>query len=234
VKDDVRIRPSVSIIICALNEEQNLPHVLQRIPTWVNDVVLVDGHSKDATIAVAQQVRPDIRILVQPGKGKGDALKYGIGQAKGEIIATLDADGATDPEELSKFIEPLIKGSDFAKGSRFRKGFPRSRPLHRVMGNWIITLTFDILFFRPYTDLCSGYNVFWRKSIDKIMWPDDGYENEPTINCLAARNHLKVTEVAHSDHPRLRGNVKELAWRQGFKAVKGIVRERFSPNQVSR
>jgi glycosyltransferase involved in cell wall biosynthesis len=219
--------PPVSVVICALNEEQNLPRVLRRIPAWVTDVVLVDGHSKDATVEVARQVRPDIRILVQPGKGKGDALKFGIKQAKGEIIATLDADGATDPEELLHFIQPLLDGNDFAKGSRFRKGYPKNRPFHRIVGNWIITLTFNVLFFRTYTDLCSGYNVFWRKSIDKIMWPDDGYENEPTINCLAARKRLRVFEVAHSDHPRLRGNVKELAWRQGFKAIKGIVRERF-------
>jgi glycosyltransferase involved in cell wall biosynthesis len=91
-----------TVLICTLNEEKNLPHVLPRIPQWVDEVLLIDGHSTDQTVEVAKKLRQDIRVLYQPGKGKGDALKYGIQHASGDIIITLDADGATDPCEIQQ------------------------------------------------------------------------------------------------------------------------------------
>ena len=84
--------PVVSVIICTLNEEANLPHVLPKIPDWVDEILLVDAHSEDATVEIAKQLCPRIRVLYQTGKGKGDALKLGINEAKGEIIVTIDAD----------------------------------------------------------------------------------------------------------------------------------------------
>jgi glycosyltransferase involved in cell wall biosynthesis len=220
--------PKITVIMCTLNEEANLPYVLPEIPEWVDEVILVDGHSTDDTIAVAKRIRPDITVLYQPGSGKGDALKYGIKHASGDIIVTLDADGATDPEEMPRFIKPLLKGYAFAKGSRFLWSFPRNKPWHRILGNWIITGTFDILFFRRYTDVCSGYNAFWKSAIAQIdPWPSDGFQNEPFVNCRAVKRGLKVTEIGHSDAGRTQGRVKERSWRQGFKAFKVIIRECF-------
>src|SRR3989338_7264825 len=100
----------ISVIICTFNEEENLSFVLPKIPEWVDEVLLVDGNSCDNTVSVAKKLRPDIQILYQPGKGKGDALRYGFSKAKGDIIVTLDADGSTDPAEMDKFIEPLLNG----------------------------------------------------------------------------------------------------------------------------
>jgi glycosyltransferase involved in cell wall biosynthesis len=221
-------KPRITALICALNEADNLQYVLPKIPDWVDEVLLVDGHSTDDTVEVAKNLRPDINVVYQLGKGKGDALKCGIENSTGDIIVTLDADGATDPEEIDKFVEPLLNGFDFVKGSRFRGTFPRNRPWYRILGNWIITLMFDILFIRVYTDLCSGYNSFWKKAVGhKNPWSSDGFENEPLINCWVAKNRLKVKEIGHADTGRMSGEIKELAWRQGFKAIKTIIRERF-------
>jgi glycosyltransferase involved in cell wall biosynthesis len=219
----------ITVIICTLNEAENLPHVLPRIPDWVNEIILVDGHSTDNTVEVARRLRPDIKVLYQPGKGKGDALRYGIENATGDIIVTLDADGATPPEEMQKFIDPLLNGYDFAKGSRFALGSPKGKPRHRILGNWIITLTFDILFFRKYTDLCSCYNAFWKEKVKNInLFSADGYENEPLINTRIRKEGLKVKEVGYREPARLSGEIKETSWRQGLKAIKSIFRERFS------
>jgi len=221
-------KAKITALICALNEELTLPNLLPKIPPWVDEVLLVDGHSTDSTVAIARQLRPDIRLLYQPGKGKGDALRHGIKHASGDIIVTLDADGSTDPKEMAKFIQPLLNGYDFAKGSRFALGFPRHKPWYRIMGNWIITLTFDVLFFRRYTDLCSGYNAFWKKAIGRVnLWSADGFEDEPLINLRVRRAGLKVTEVGHRDRGRREGGSKAPSWRQGFKAIKTILRERF-------
>jgi glycosyltransferase involved in cell wall biosynthesis len=81
----------------------------------VDEILLVDAHSSDATVEIAKKLCPGIRVLYQTGKGKGDALKLGISKAKGDIIVTIDADGETPPEYISQFIQPLLEGNDFAK-----------------------------------------------------------------------------------------------------------------------
>jgi glycosyltransferase involved in cell wall biosynthesis len=220
--------PTVAVLVCTLNEEENLPYVLPRIPNWVNEVLVVDGHSTDDTVAVAKELRPDARIVYQPGTGKGDALRYGVAQATGDIIVTLDADGQTDPAELPLFVEAIQRGYDFAKGTRFRRPFSRSRPIHRIIGNWIITLTFDLLFFRLYTDLCSGYNAFRREAIEAIdLYHPDGLADEPLLHARVRKAGLRVTEVPHHDPPRIAGNSKAPSWQQGFGAIRTIVAERF-------
>jgi glycosyltransferase involved in cell wall biosynthesis len=223
------VKHKITALICALNEEDNLQHVLPRIPDWVDEVLLVDGHSTDNTVELAKTLRPGINAVYQPGKGKGDALKYGIEQSNGDIIVTLDADGATNPEEMNKFVEPLLNGYEFVKGSRFRGTFPRNRPWYRIIGNWIITILFDTLFLRRYTDLCSGYNSFWKKAVTSVyLWSSDGFQNEPLVHCRVAKSKLKVIEIGHSDEGRTCGDTKEYAWRQGFKAIKTIIKERLS------
>jgi glycosyltransferase involved in cell wall biosynthesis len=220
--------PKITALICTLNEEPNLPHVLPRIPAWVSEVLVIDGHSTDKTIEVARKIRPDIRVMSQPGRGKGDALRYGIEQASGDIIVTMDADGSTDPDDILRFIVPLLDGHDFVKGSRFLKGLPRHKPWHRIIGNWLIILVFDVMFFKKYTDLCSGYYSFWKKAINCVaLKSDDGFEDEPLINTRVAKAGLKVVEVGYIDGGRIEGETNAPSWRQGLKSIKTIIRERF-------
>ena len=144
--------PNVSVVICTLNEEKNIPNVLGNIPSWVNEVVLVDGYSKDKTVSIAKSLMPSIRVLYQPGLGKDDAMKHGFRNVTGDIIVTLDADGSTDPKQLPEFVSLLLKGYDFSKGSRFLKVDP-IMPVHRKIGNTMLTLFTNILFGNRYTDV---------------------------------------------------------------------------------
>ena len=91
--------PTISIVIPALNESENLPHVLPRIPPEY-EVVLVDGASTDGTMDTARAARPDALLISQEGQGKGDALAAGFAAARGDILVTLDADGSALPEEI--------------------------------------------------------------------------------------------------------------------------------------
>ena len=96
VAGSLAIAPSVSVVIPAKNEARNLPHVFASLPQWVDQIVLVDGHSVDGTAEVASRLRPDITIVSQQGRGKGDALLAGFAACTGDIIVTIDADGSTD------------------------------------------------------------------------------------------------------------------------------------------
>ena len=92
-----KVQPTITVLICTRNEAENLPYVLPNIPDIVDEILIVDADSSDETVKVAKELCPSIRVIFQPGKGKGDALKYGFELAKGDIIIALDADGSMDP-----------------------------------------------------------------------------------------------------------------------------------------
>ena len=219
---------TISVVVPTLNEAANLPHVFARIPDFVDEIVVVDGHSTDDTVEVARALRPDVRIVLQRGKGKGNALACGFAAARGDIIVMIDADGSTDPAEIPLFVQPLLDGADFAKGSRFMEGAGTVdiTPL-RDMGNKALNGTVNLLFGTEYTDLCYGYNAFWRHCLEHMHVTCDGFEVETLINVRIARAGLKVAEVPSMEQERLFGESKLNAWRDGRRVLKTILRERF-------
>jgi glycosyltransferase involved in cell wall biosynthesis len=220
--------PKISVVICTLNEAKNLPRVLPYIPEWVDEVVLVDGHSTDGTVEVAKKFRPDVKVFYQLKEGKGEALRHGIKSSTGDIVVTLDADGETDPRDMHQFIEALLRDCEFAKGSRLRLSLPAGKPTHRIIGNLIIAAVFNMFYLTRFTDLCSGYNAFWKKSIEKVsLDSEDCFEDEPLLVSRAKKMGLKIVEVGHHDRGRISGESKSPSWRQGFRALKTLLRERM-------
>jgi glycosyltransferase involved in cell wall biosynthesis len=219
--------PVITAVIPTLNEASNLPHVLTRIPAVVDEVVLVDGRSVDDTIAVARMIRPDIRVVLQDGTGKGNALACGFAAASGDIIVMLDADGSTDPAEIPLFTEALLAGSDFAKGSRFLGGGGSADITRlRSAGNRALGMIVNVLFRTSYTDLCYGYNAFWRDCLPHMQVDCAGFEVETLINVRVARARLAVTEVPSIEHERLHGESNLHAFRDGMRILRTIISER--------
>jgi len=218
--------PSITVLLCTLNEEKNLPQVLPRIPDYIDEVLIVDGHSKDNTVSIAKKLYPNIRVLYQPGRGKGDALRYGIREAKSDIIVMLDADGSMAPEEIPRFVALLLNGYDFVKGSRFMSGGGTTdMSTHRKFGNWVF-VTLTNLFHRcRYTDLCYGYNAFWKKSFEKVMFKGDGFEVETEINIKIRKVGLKVTEAPSYEAQRLNGNGNLHSLKDGWRILTTIFKE---------
>jgi glycosyltransferase involved in cell wall biosynthesis len=226
----VPVRFTVSVIIPALNEAENLPHVLPRIPSWVHEVMLVDGHSTDDTVAVARSLRPNVRIIRQEGRGKGAALRSGFAAATGDIIVMLDADGSTDPAEIPAFVGALLAGADFAKGSRFLQGGGTAdMPLYRKLGNWGFVLGARLLFGGSYSDICYGYNAFCRRVLPHLELDGDGFEIETMMNVRALRAGLKIMEVPSFEAERVHGIGRLRTIPDGWRVLKTLVKERLKP-----
>ena len=225
----VAIMPSVSVVIPAKNEARNLEHVFGTIPDWVDEIVLVDGHSEDDTVKVAQELHPAVHIVHQKGRGKGDALKAGFEVAKGEIIVMMDADGSTDGREIPRFVAALTTGADFAKGSRFASGGGSDDiTFSRHLGNKVLSGLVNMFFGTRYTDLCYGYNAFWAKNLSKLDLDCDGFEIETVMNVRAAKAGLAIQEIPSYEHLRLHGLSNLKVFRDGMRIAKFILRERFA------
>jgi glycosyltransferase involved in cell wall biosynthesis len=221
--------PSVSVVIPAKNEARNLEHVFGTIPEWVSEIVLVDGHSIDDTVAVTQELYPAVQIVHQQGYGKGDALQAGFAAAKGEIIVMMDADGSTDGGEILRFVGALVTGADFAKGSRFASGGGSDDiTFSRHLGNKILSGLVNAFFGTRYTDLCYGYNAFWAKHLPKLDLNCDGFEIETVMNVRAAKAGLAIQEIPSYEHLRIHGMSNLKVMRDGIRIAKFILRERFA------
>lgn len=218
--------PRTTVVIPAMNEARNLPYVLPKIPTWVSEVILVDGHSTDETIAVARALRPTIRIIPQEGRGKGAALRTGFAAATGDIIVMLDADGSADAEEIERFVEVLLNGADFAKGTRYIQGGGSADiTKFRSLGNRALNGLVNILFRARYTDLCYGYNAFWAHCLPHMQVDCDGFEVETQINIRVTKAGLRVSEVPSFEGKRIHGVSNLNAFRDGWRVLGTIMRE---------
>jgi glycosyltransferase involved in cell wall biosynthesis len=228
------------VVIPCLNEERNLPYVFSRLPNDVAEVVLVDGGSVDATVEVARRLWPGIVILQQTRKGKGNALACGFAAATGDIVVMIDADGSTDPAEIPRFVAALRGGADVAKGSRFLPG-GGSLDITRLrkLGNWGLSTIVNVLFHTRYSDLCYGYNAFWRHALPYFDLPDihaqapagktmvwgDGFEVETLINIRVAGHKLRVAEVPSVESERIHGASNLNAFTDGKRVLRTILQE---------
>ncbi|MEO8246779.1 MAG: glycosyltransferase family 2 protein [Chloroflexota bacterium] len=221
-------RPTVSVVLPAKNESRNIEWVLRRIPDSVDEIVLVDGLSHDQTIEIAQMVKPDLVVVHEERRGKGIALRSGFAAATGEIIVMLDADGSMHPSEIDSFVQHLMQGYDFAKGSRFMAGGGSSDITDvRRMGNRFLLFATNLMYGTSYTDLCYGYVAFRRSALDRMGLSADGFDIEAQLVAQASRSGLRVVEVPSFESPRMYGNSNLNAIRDGFKILGRLLRERF-------
>jgi glycosyltransferase involved in cell wall biosynthesis len=229
--------PRISVVIPTLNEAKNLPHVFARLPADLYEVIVVDGHSVDDTIAVARRLRPGVRVVQQTRRGKGNALACGFEAATGDVIAMVDADGSADPGEIPRFVQALLSGADFAKGTRFAAGGGSSDITRlRRLGNRVLGEVVNLCHGTRYSDLCYGYNVFWQKYVsvldldttspppargDGRLW-GDGFEIETLIHMRIAEEGLRVAEIPSFEHSRIHGVSNLDAFSDGLRVLTTI------------
>jgi glycosyltransferase involved in cell wall biosynthesis len=231
--------PRISVVVPALNEAANLREVLPALPD-VHEVIVVDGGSVDGTVETARELLPGAVVLNQARHGKGNALAAGFAKVTGDVVVMFDADGSADPEEIPRFVETLVEGADFAKGSRFAPGGGSADiTAVRRLGNRFLHTWMNVAFRTRFTDLCYGYNAFWADLIPLLDLPDhelvppggamlwgDGFEIETLINCRFAGAGLTITEVPSVERERLHGQSNLHAVSDGLRVLRTLRTER--------
>jgi len=219
---------AVSVVIPTLNEAQNLPDVLFRLPKVVNEVIIVDGYSEDDTVEVAMKVLPTAKVILQKRNGKGDALRSAFKHANGDIIVQIDADGSMDPLEIEKFVGVASEGYDVVKGSRYLFGGGSiDLSAKRSFGNRMFVKLVNLLFSAKYTDLCYGYIAFRKDALDRLndTLKCNGFQIE-TEMCIKARKlGLRVKEVPSFEGKRAHGSSRLCLIRDGFRILLMILTE---------
>ncbi len=219
----------VGIVIPALNEEKNIEDVLCRLNDFGYDNVLViDGQSKDNTVKVATE--HGAKVVLQSGQGKGSAIRQVLSNRYFDVdaIVLMDADGSMDPAEIPMFMEALNSGADIVKGSRFLKdGRTYDMDATRRFGNSLLMLILNFLWSAKYTDLCYGYAVFNKKAVEKLapVLESDGFEIETEIFIKALDLGLVVKEVPSVEYERKHGTSNLHAFKDGCRILKTIFRE---------
>ena len=219
--------PSVSLVIPTLNEEANIGWVLQRVPAWVEEVIVVDGGSRDRTVEVARTLRPDVKVVTELRKGKGVALRTGFARATCEVIVMIDADGSMDPAEIESYVRAVNEGYDLVKGSRATGGSTDLTPT-RLLGNFCLRGLVNVLYAADFTELCYGFMALRRTSVPAMELTSDGFEIETEIVVNSLRRGMRIAEIPSHEAERLNGVSHLHPVRDGLRVLSTIVRARFS------
>ncbi|MGW8886220.1 glycosyltransferase family 2 protein [Streptomyces sp. NPDC055749] len=226
-EDRLPPRATVSLVVPARNEAPNIPWVFEQIPDCVDEVILVDGDSRDATVHMAQHCLPTVRHVDQSGPGKGNALRTGFLAATCDYIVMIDADGSMVPGEIPHFLHFLDNGYDFVKGSRFMAGGGSLDITgFRRLGNQVLLTAVNRLYHASLTDLCYGFCAFRRSFLDDLDLHSSGFEIETEMVAHALRSGLRIAEVPSLELPRRSGRSNLHAISDGRRVLRTLLSER--------
>jgi len=220
---------SLTICITVRNEKNNIEPIIKSLPkvTKVQEILFVEGHSTDGTreeiIRVSKKYpKKNIRVIGQPGKGQGDAIRVGFFEAKGEAIVLYEGDGTSDANDVFYFYDAINKGTaEFIEGSRFV--YPlnqKTMPLFKQLGNMFFAIWFTLFLGQRTTDVLSGIKAI-RRDLYMKFYKDWGFlKIEDPFGDFellfgAAKLGLKFGEIPMRYYPRSYGQPKTSIFSHG-------------------
>ena len=227
-------KSSVSVIIPARNEAGNISNILDSVPKigTNTELIFVEGHSNDGTLDECYRVKEkyshkDISILIQDGKGKGDAVRKAFLNAKNDVLMILDADLTVPPNDLPKFFDAIVSGKgEFINGTRlvYQMEDEAMRFLN-LLGNKFFSKVFTYLLEQRVKDTLCGTKVLWRKDYLKIVAGRKYFGNFDPFGDFdlligAAKLNLKIIEIPIAYRRRKYGSTQIERFRHGILLLK--------------
>jgi len=218
----------ITVVIPCLNEEEGIRKVLQALPSFVDEIIVVDNNSTDHTADVSRSM--GATVVRELHRGYGRAYKKGFSQATGDIIVTLDGDHSYPVDALSYLIEAFLQSRvQFLSASRFPLITSEGMPFKNRVGNLILSVAMSVLFLRWVQDSQSGMWVFKRSALNQMSLRSDGMAFSEEIKIEAIRNrHIGFREIFINYSQRV-GENKLQPWRDGFKNLLFLLRKRLTP-----
>lgn len=216
----------ITVIIPCLNEERGIEKVLRKIPSFVDEVIIVDNNSTDRTAEIAKRLKA--KVVFERERGYGRAYKTGFSQAQGDIILTLDGDHSYPVEAISHLIDIFMaKKTHFLSASRFPIKNKEAMSLKHYIGNKILTWTMSILFLKRVRDSQSGMWIFYKDILSKMRLESDGMTFSEEIKIEAIMNKdINFCEVP-IDFSQRSGESKLHPWKDGLKNILFLFKKRF-------
>jgi dolichol-phosphate mannosyltransferase len=194
-----------TVVIPAKNEERTIAKIIRRCQPYADEILVVDGHSADNTRRIAEE--NDARVVLDRGRGKGDGIRIGIQEARGDILVFIDADGSHDPTDIPKMVKPIQEGrADLVVGSR---GMGGSDELHgdvekliRMIGSDIILIGINKRWKVHLTDSQNGFRAIRTDAARQLDLKENitTIEQEMTMKCL--KKGFRVDEVPTHEYKR--------------------------------
>jgi glycosyltransferase involved in cell wall biosynthesis len=229
--------PTCTVVVAARNEEGHIDELFARIPELgpKTEIIFVEGNSKDDTYgaierAIVSHPARNCRLLKQTGIGKGDAVRAGFAEAKGEILMILDADMTVRPEDLGRFYEAIVSGKgEFINGVRLV--YPMENEAMRffnLVGNKFFAAAFSWLLGQPIRDTLCGTKVLWRKDYVRLVsnrsyFGDFDPFGDFDLLFGAAKLNLKILELPIRYHSRRYGETNISRWSHGMLLLRMVV-----------
>jgi len=221
----------ITVVIPCLNEEKGIVQVLSLMPSFVDEVIVVDNNSTDRTAEMAQGL--GARVIHEKVRGYGRAYKTGLIQAQGDIIVTLDGYHSYPVDAISYLLETFLhSGVRFLSASRFPLKNKRAMSLKHWVGNKLLSLVLSALYFRWVRDSQSGMWVFERSILAEMDLRSDGMAFSEEIKIEAIRKRRIGFKEIYVDYSNRTGEIKLQPWRDGFRNLVFLLRKRFIPSRA--
>jgi glycosyltransferase involved in cell wall biosynthesis len=227
----------LSIVVPVYNEVRTVRAVIERLIAIdlpvAREIIVVNDGSTDGSREVLDSVGirdsgSGIRVIhVEQNAGKGAAIRRGFTEATGTIVAIQDADLELDPQQLSTLVAPILSGkAAVVYGSRFLAGRPPA-PWITIAANRALTTATNVLFGSSITDMETCYKVMRTEVARSLQLDANRFDIEPQITARVLRRGHRIHELPVKFEPRSRAQGKKIGWRDGFRAVEVLFKERF-------